>query len=217
MERIRLRVFVIVVAGVSMLASGAENCPTEGRKRTACLQTEARVWRSQSNAMAEAQAAIASGLMRGAVIARGDGGALEVVGEAASGRPMTERTLFYIASVTETFTAAAAALPAAEGKLNADGLHALATHTTAGRLRYDCANFVALGFDMSDAMRPAGLSSSAVFHSGWTGQTIAVDPETGFCGVVLMARTGDHGAAKIARNRILSALARECAAERTQR
>lgn len=274
------------------------------------------------DAVAEAQAQVAEGLISGAVFARGDGGSVGVAGEAAPGKPMTEKTCFDLASVTKTFTAAAAALLVAEGKLDAAKLHALATHTTTGRFKYDCANFVALGqeverasgmrldrfcrerifrplgmkrtgwwpiaddgtlcqmlpagtppgvvsdlrarasnraignagafsdirdmrlfvtdllkrqkfpkayydllftcryeeaggirrsfgFDMSDATRPAGLSRAAIFHSGWTGQTIAVDPETGFCGVVLTARTGDHDRAIEERKRILAALARE--------
>jgi len=269
-----------------------------------------------------AQVCVSEGLASGVVFARGDGGTVGVVGEAAPGRPMTEKTLFDIASVTKAFTAAAAALLVAEGKLDADKLHKLATHTTTGKFQYDCANFVALGeeverasgmrldafcrerifaplgmtrtrwwpvaddgtlcqmlpegtppgvvsdlraraagkpignagafsdvrdlrlfvadllkrktfpkayydllftcryeeeggirrsfgFDMSDKDRPEGLSRATIYHSGWTGQTIAVDPETGFCGVVLTARTGDHGKAKSARNRILSALAAE--------
>lgn len=278
-----------------------------------------------AEALSEARAGVAKGLMRGAVFARGDGGAVGVVGEAVPGRPMTARTWFDIASVTKTFTAAAAALLVAEGKLVVDErLHRLATHTTTGRFKYDCANFVALGeaverasgmrldafcrerifrplgmtrttwgpvaddgtlcqmlpegtppgvvsdwraraagkpignagafsdvhdlrlfvtdlltrktfpeayydllltcryeeeggirrsfgFDMSDTKRPAGLSRAAVFHSGWTGQTIVADPGTGFCGVVLTARTGDHGEAIISRNRILAALAAEFA------
>jgi len=65
------------------------------------------------------------------------------------------------------------------------------------------------GFDMSDALRPAGLSTSTIYHNGWTGQTLAVDPETGFAGVVLTTRTGDYGAAKESRRRMLSAMAAE--------
>lgn len=274
---------------------------------------------SAGSAAAEARAGLTGGLWRGAVFARGDGGPVGVVGEAAPGRPMSEKTFFDMASVTKTFTAAAAALLVAEDKLDVEKLHKLATHTTTGKFKYDCANFVELGkeverasgmrldafcrdrlfrplgmtrtrwwpvkddgtlcqmlpegtppgvvsdrharafgvpvgnagafsdirdmrlfvtdlltrktfpkayydllltcryeeeggirysfgFDMSDKMRPAGLSRAAIFHSGWTGQTIAVDPATGFCGVVLTARTGDHNQAKEARNRVLAAL-----------
>lgn len=288
-------------------------------------EAEEQFGMAETVAIAEARVGVAKGLIRGAVFARGDDDAVGIVGEAAPGRPMTARTWFDIASVTKTFTAAAAALLVAEGKLVIDErLHRLATHTTTGRFKYDCANFVALGeaverasgmsldafcrerifrplgmtrttwgpvsddgtlcqmlpdgtppgvvsdwraraagkpignagafsdihdlrlfvtdlltrktfpkayydllltcryeeeggirrsfgFDMSDTKRPAGLSRAAIFHSGWTGQTIVADPGTGFCGVVLTARTGDHGEAIVSRNRILAALAAEFA------
>ena len=304
---------------------GMGGCASAVREETIASLPEERVGAAKVDALAEAKAGVAKGLMRGAVFARGDGGAVGVVGEAVPGRPMTERTWFDVASVTKTFTAAAAALLVAEGKLVLDDrLHRLATHTTTGHFKYDCANFVALGeaverasgmrldafcrerifrplgmtrttwgpvaddgtlcqmlpegtppgvvsdlraraagkpignagafsdvhdlrlfvtdlltrqtfpkayydllftcryeeadgirrsfgFDMSDAKRPAGLSRAAIFHSGWTGQTIVADPGTGFCGVVLTARTGDHGEAIVSRNRILSALAAEFA------
>ena len=64
------------------------------------------------------------------------------------------------------------------------------------------------GFDMSESLRPAGLSDRTIYHSGWTGQTICVDPETGFGGVLLTARTGDHGAARVRRRDALAALAK---------
>ena len=48
------------------------------------------------------------------------------------------------------------------------------------------------GWDMSVAERPAGWSAATVSHGGYTGNTIAVDPEKGFAGVVLTNRTGDR-------------------------
>lgn len=63
------------------------------------------------------------------------------------------------------------------------------------------------GFDMSAKLRPAGLSDRAVYHSGWTGQTLCVDPGTGFGGVLLTARFGDHARAKVRRRDELAALA----------
>lgn len=63
------------------------------------------------------------------------------------------------------------------------------------------------GFDMGDKLRPEGYSRATIFHSGWTGQTIAVDPERGFCGVVLTNRTGDHDEGARGRARVLSLLA----------
>ena len=63
------------------------------------------------------------------------------------------------------------------------------------------------GFDMSADLRPAGLSDRTIYHSGWTGQTICIDPETGFGGVLLTARCGDHARAKVRRRDELAALA----------
>lgn len=62
------------------------------------------------------------------------------------------------------------------------------------------------GWDMTDANRPAGLSRSAIFHSGWTGQTICVDPENDFAAVVLTSRTGDWQEGYDGRNRIIEAM-----------
>lgn len=63
------------------------------------------------------------------------------------------------------------------------------------------------GFDMSADLRPAGLSDRTIYHSGWTGQTLCIDPETGFGGVLLTARCGDHARAKVRRRDELAALA----------
>ena len=60
------------------------------------------------------------------------------------------------------------------------------------------------GFDMCAKKRPQGLSDRTIYHSGWSGQTIAIDPGTGFCGVCLTARAGDHGACLRGRAEILS-------------
>lgn len=62
------------------------------------------------------------------------------------------------------------------------------------------------GWDMTDAKRPAGLSRSAIFHSGWSGQTICVDPENDFAAVVLTSRTGDWQEGYDGRNRIIEAM-----------
>lgn len=71
----------------------------------------------------------------------------------------------------------------------------------------DGTNRRAFGWDMSAGTRPPGLSDKAISHTGYTGQTICVDPETGFKGVVLTVRTGDHGAAIQGRRRILGKMA----------
>ena len=62
------------------------------------------------------------------------------------------------------------------------------------------------GWDMRAIHRPRTLSERTIYHTGWTGQTICVDPGTGFAGVVLTSRTGDHEEAIAGRVRILEAL-----------
>ncbi len=63
------------------------------------------------------------------------------------------------------------------------------------------------GWDMSEAHRPALFSGKTFYHSGWTGQSICMDPENGFAAVVLTSRTGDWDAAYAGRVRILEELA----------
>lgn len=46
---------------------------------------------------------------------------------------------------------------------------------------------------------PKGFSSRKAFHSGWTGQTLWVDPGNGFFVLVLTNRAGDHEEAKLKR------------------
>lgn len=60
------------------------------------------------------------------------------------------------------------------------------------------------GWDMSAADRPAGWSAATVSHGGYTGNTIAVDPEKGFAGVVLTNRTGDRLKGYAGHRRLLS-------------
>jgi CubicO group peptidase (beta-lactamase class C family) len=63
------------------------------------------------------------------------------------------------------------------------------------------------GWDMTDAKRPQGLSRRTIFHSGWTGQTLCVDPENDFAAVVLTSRTTDDWQAGFdGRNRVIEAL-----------
>lgn len=63
------------------------------------------------------------------------------------------------------------------------------------------------GWDMSVDHRPWNLSDKTIFHSGWTGQSICVDPEKGFAAVVLTSRTGDWDEAYAGRVRIIEKLA----------
>lgn len=62
------------------------------------------------------------------------------------------------------------------------------------------------GWDMSDSGRPASLSCQTIHHTGWTGQSLFVDPVNDFCAVVLSSRLGDHDVAVDGRIRIADVL-----------
>ncbi len=62
------------------------------------------------------------------------------------------------------------------------------------------------GWDMSDYRRPLTFSEHSVFHTGYTGQTIAIDCERGKAAVVLTSRTGDWELAAQGRNRIIDCM-----------
>ena len=73
------------------------------------------------------------------------------------------------------------------------------------------------GWDMGPKARPDGWSAASIFHSGFSGQTIAIDPggarscatanpDAGFAGVVLTSRTAEHGTGIICRKRVLTIL-----------
>ena len=66
------------------------------------------------------------------------------------------------------------------------------------------------GFDMGAEYCPPGLSSRTIGHTGWSGQSIVIDPETGFCGVCLTSRTSDqsrYARCKSDRAKVLSLMA----------
>ncbi len=63
------------------------------------------------------------------------------------------------------------------------------------------------GWDMGDDLRPAGWSPATIYHTGWTGQTVAIDPARGVFAVVLTNRTGDHERAREVRRDIAAAVA----------
>lgn len=65
------------------------------------------------------------------------------------------------------------------------------------------------GWDMSANLRPEGLSSQTIFHSGFTGQTLWIDPENAFYAVVLTCRTGDWGQALHGRKKIAELLKKQ--------
>ena len=60
----------------------------------------------------------------------------------------------------------------------------------------------AIGWDMMPDMIPAGLSPRTVFHSGWTGQTVWVDPGTDRFVLVLTNRMREWDRAKFGRKEI---------------
>ena len=62
------------------------------------------------------------------------------------------------------------------------------------------------GWDMRESQRPRNLSPRTIYHTGWSGQTICADPESGFAAVVLTSRTGDHNEAILGRARIIEKL-----------
>lgn len=62
------------------------------------------------------------------------------------------------------------------------------------------------GFDMGAEYRAKGLSPKTIYHSGYTGQSICVDPETDFCAVVLTSRIGDWEKAHAGRVKIIEIL-----------
>ena len=62
------------------------------------------------------------------------------------------------------------------------------------------------GWEMTARNRPEGFSRHTVFHSGWTGQTVCIDPENNFAAVVLTSRTGNHEEARAGRVRIMENL-----------
>jgi serine-type D-Ala-D-Ala carboxypeptidase len=66
------------------------------------------------------------------------------------------------------------------------------------------------GWDLCPELRPSRLSSRAYFHTGWTGQSLYVDPGSNTCVVVLSNRTGDHDRAKIQRKEIAEAVLGSC-------
>ena len=62
------------------------------------------------------------------------------------------------------------------------------------------------GWDMRASNRPRNLSEKTIYHTGFTGQTICVDPEYDFAAVVLTSRTGAHDETIQGRARIIEKL-----------
>ena len=62
------------------------------------------------------------------------------------------------------------------------------------------------GWDMSAEHRPRNFSDRTIYHSGWTGQSVCIDPVQGFAAVVLTSRTGDWEKAYAGRIRIIEEL-----------
>lgn len=64
-------------------------------------------------------------------------------------------------------------------------------------------------WDMGRDLRPEGMSERTFYHSGWTGQTVFVDPGKSIFVCVLSNRRGDHATCKQLRTDIASELCRE--------
>lgn len=62
------------------------------------------------------------------------------------------------------------------------------------------------GWDMTPDKMPQGWSDATILHSGFSGQTVAIDPRDDFAGVVLTSRTAGHETGCICRRRILTLL-----------
>ena len=75
---------------------------------------------------------------------------------------------------------------------------------TARQFRRTAVKTRSFGFDMTPEPSIPGLSPRAVRHSGYTGQTIAADPDTGTAAVVLTARSCPHPDGVRNRNMIMS-------------
>lgn len=63
-----------------------------------------------------------------------------------------------------------------------------------------------IGWDKMPDMIPAGLSAQTVFHNGWTGQTLWIDPDTEKFVIVLTNRMKEWGRAKFGRKAIAEEL-----------
>ena len=59
---------------------------------------------------------------------------------------------------------------------------------------------------MMPDMIPAGLSPRTVFHNGWTGQTLWIDPGTGRFVIVLTSRMKEWDLAKYGRKAVAEEL-----------
>lgn len=64
----------------------------------------------------------------------------------------------------------------------------------------------AVGWDMMEEFRPSGMSAATIYHSGWTGQTVWIDPEKQLYVIVLTNRTGDWLEAKKRRMQLAEAI-----------
>ena len=64
------------------------------------------------------------------------------------------------------------------------------------------------GWDMGDDLRPQGFSPATIYHTGWTGQSVYLDPAQDLFVVVLTNRMGDHHRAMEVRGEIAAAVAR---------
>jgi CubicO group peptidase (beta-lactamase class C family) len=65
------------------------------------------------------------------------------------------------------------------------------------------------GWDLAPDLRPANLSERTYYHTGWTGQSLYVDPGSDTYAIVLSNRTGDHDRARFQRAAVAAAAVAE--------
>ena len=62
------------------------------------------------------------------------------------------------------------------------------------------------GWNRGDDLRPEGFSQETIYHTGWTGQSVYIDPAQDAFVIVLTNRTGDHEKAMHVRKDIAAAV-----------
>lgn len=80
-------------------------------------------------------------------------------------------------------------------------------------IRTDTCSPVALGWFVDKKYNPPSLSEATLSHTGWTGNSIWIDPIQQCFVIVLTNRTGDHDRAMNARTKLAEILLREMSKE----
>ncbi|OGV64651.1 MAG: hypothetical protein A3K19_29965 [Lentisphaerae bacterium RIFOXYB12_FULL_65_16] len=163
------------------------------------------------------------GMAPGVVILVGRGGKTvlhEAFGRARTNPdvPMRPDAVFDMASVTKAVAATAAcavciddgrlALDALLGGGTRDGVRVLSPAALAlfeHRLNQPPHRPRSFGWDVAPELRPTNLSGRTYYHTGWTGQSLYVDPGSNAYAIILTNRTGDHDRARFQRRVIAEA------------